>query len=214
MEILTAVRSPGWDDSSRPVKTVALLLHGFGSNEHDLPGLAPWLPPGMPWVSPRAPLAMQGMGYAWFPLSLPEPPGPEHIDEATAALWAWIDADLGPETLVVPVGFSQGGLMATQLLRTRPDRVAATVVLAGFVAGTAQPADALLAERLPPVFWGRGDADEVIPREAVSGAADFLPHHTSLTARVYAGLAHSVDERVMSDVRGFLEQVERSPSDH
>ena len=31
------------------------------------------------------------------------------------------------------VGFSQGGLMATQLLRTRPGRVAATVVLSGFV---------------------------------------------------------------------------------
>ncbi|MFW7415118.1 alpha/beta hydrolase [Demequina sp. SO4-18] len=204
MEIITAVRSPGWEDGTRPTGPVALLLHGYGSHERDLPGLAPWLPSGMPWVSPRAPLAM-GVGHAWFPLSLPDPPSADHVDRATTALWEWLDVTLGAEAQVVPVGFSQGGLMATQLLRTRPERVAATVVLAGFVAGTAQPADALLAERRPPVFWGRGDEDPVIPQEAVSRAAEFLPHHSVLTERVYPGLGHSVDQRVMDDVRDFLE---------
>ena len=53
------------------------------------------------------------------------------------------------------VGFSQGGLMATQLLRTRPGRVAATVVLSGFVQAAPQPADEQLAAERPAVFWGR-----------------------------------------------------------
>ena len=39
-----------------------------------------------------------------------------------------LDEVLDPATRILSVGFSQGGLMATQLLRTRPERIAATVV--------------------------------------------------------------------------------------
>ncbi|MFN3867358.1 MAG: alpha/beta hydrolase [Demequina sp.] len=204
MDLTAAIRSPHWDDASPPPGPVAVLLHGYGSHEGDLAGLSPWLPAGMPWVSLRAPLPMPGAGFAWFPLSLPAPPAPELVDEATAALWAWIDAHLGADARVVPMGFSQGGLMALQLLRTRPERVDATVVLAGFVTEAPQPADARLAEQRPAVFWGRGDADAVIPRATVTLTAGFLPGHSALTERVYPGLGHSVDERVMGDVRAFL----------
>lgn len=206
MDITAAVYSPDWDDAHRSPGPVVVLLHGYGSHEGDLAGLAPWLPAGMPWVSLRAPIPMPGAGFAWFPLTLPDVPPPAPIAAATQAVWSWIDDHVGTEVALVPMGFSQGGLMALQLLRTRPERIAATVVLAGFVTDAAQPADATLSDLRPPVFWGRGDADPVIPDSAVTHTAAFLPAHSTLTARVYAGLGHSVDQRVLDDVREFLEQ--------
>ncbi|MBM7820981.1 phospholipase/carboxylesterase [Cellulosimicrobium cellulans] len=199
---LVAVRSDA-DPAGPPAAGPAVvLLHGFGSHEHDLAGLGPHL--GPPWVSLRAPLALPHGGFAWFPIVTPGDPEPEPVARATEAVWAWVDAELGPERQVAPVGFSQGGLMATQLLRTRPERVAATVVLGGFVQAAEQPADAVLAASRPPVFWGRGADDRVIAPHAIDRTAAWLPGRSTLVERVYPGLAHGIDARELADVRAFL----------
>lgn len=96
--------------------------------------------------------------------------------------------------------------MAMELLRSQPERIVAPVLLAGLVAPTQHAADAHLSESRPPVFWGRGDMDGVIPPHAVERAAGFLAEHTTVTAHVYPGLGHSVDQRVMTDAREFLTQ--------
>ncbi|WP_426309389.1 alpha/beta hydrolase [Cellulosimicrobium sp. E-16] len=200
---LVAVRSDTEPTSPHAGGAVVVLLHGFGSHEHDLAGLGPHL--GAPWVSLRAPLALPHGGFAWFPIATPGDPDPEPVARATEAVWDWVDAELGPERQVVPVGFSQGGLMATQLLRTRPERVAATVLLGGFVQAAEQPADAALAASRPPVFWGRGADDRVIAPHAIDRTAAWLPGRSTLVERVYPGLAHGVDARELADVRAFLD---------
>ncbi len=198
-------RSADWPEGViGPDCPVVVLLHGYGSNEHDLASLVPAIGLALPWASLRAPLELAPGASAWFALSLPGDPDPAPVVEATDAIWAWIDASAGPDARVVPIGFSQGGLMASQLLRTRPRRVLAPVVLAGFVLGTEQPADAdLLAER-PAAFWGRGDADRVITPDAIARTAAFLPQHTTLAERIYRGLAHGVSAEEIDDVRAFL----------
>ena len=205
MKLLDAVLSPAWPEpSSDPAAPVVLLLHGLGSNEYDLPSLAPYLPRGFAWASLRAPLDMDFGGATWFPLDLPNEPEQDGIDTATDAIWAWVDASLPATTPLVPLGFSQGGLMALQLLRTRPERIAATVVLSGLIVRGDQPADGALAESRPPVFWGRGDADGVIWPEAIARLAEWLPQHADATIRVYPGLAHGVNGEEMDDVKAFL----------
>lgn len=206
MSITTAVHSPNWEDPTDAATPVMVLLHGYGSNERDLPGLAPWLPQGLRWVSPRAPLPMHTDAAMWFPLGLPGDPNPADVDVATSTLWEWLDTQVPDQSPIVPVGFSQGGAMAMELLRSRPERIVAPVLLAGLVAPTQHTADAHLAESRPPVFWGRGDMDGVIPPHAVERAAGFLAAHTTATVRVYPGLGHSVDQRVMTDAREFLDQ--------
>lgn len=191
-------------DHDSPGPTM-VLLHGFGSNERDLPGLTPYLPP-LPWVSLRAPLPMPGGGAAWFPLALPDEPEQSRIDEATAMLWDALDVIVAPGTPLVPVGFSQGGLMALQMLRTRPAAIRATVMLAGFVTDAIQPADDALAQDRPSVFWGRGDADPIIWPAAIERTERLLPQISHLTRRVYPGLGHSVDDRVIADVDAFIRE--------
>jgi len=200
---LSAVFSPDWQAPTPPA-TAVLLLHGYGSNENDLPGIAPYLGVKAPWASVRAPLSMGYGGASWFPLEGTDWLNPGPIEDATTILWQWIDANIAPETKLITVGFSQGGMMASQLLRTRPERIADTVILSGFVLDAEQQADATLATERPAVFWGRGTADVVIPQPLVTAASGWLGTHTTLTEKVYAGLAHSVHDQELADVKAHL----------
>lgn len=204
MTLLRDVRSAAWGSAPAAAPTV-LLLHGYGSHEHDLAGLAPALDLTGPWASLRAPIDMSGGGAAWVPIDTPGNPDPAATTAATESIWAWIDENVAAESPVVPIGFSQGGLMASQLLRTRPERVAATVVLGGFVLGAPQPADATLLETKPPVFWGRGAEDRVIAPHAIERTTEWLPSHSTLMERVYPGLAHGIHAAELADVRAFLD---------
>jgi phospholipase/carboxylesterase len=180
---------------------VLLLLHGYGANEQDLAPLGPLLAPDLPWAALRAPVMVAPGGYAWYSFEAlgDRDPGP-----ATAAVWQWLEARLAPTAKVAAVGFSQGGLMASQLLRTRPERLAATVVLSGFVQDAPQPADERLAAERPAVFYGRGTADPVIGADAVERTRQWLPGHSTLTERAYPGLAHGISNQEIADVRAFL----------
>lgn len=123
---------------------------------------------------------------------------------ATDAIWQWVDATLPADARVVPIGFSQGGLMASQLLRTDASRTVAPVILGGFVQGAEQPEDDRLAAEKPAVFSGRGDEDRVIAPAAVARTDAWLPAHTTLTARTYPGLAHGINQAELADVREYL----------
>lgn len=200
---LRDVRSQGWTADAIP-DAVALFLHGFGSNEHDLSSLAPALGLNLPWASLRAPVELGNGGAAWFPITTPGNPETGAVETATDALWAWVEANVDPGTRIVPIGFSQGGLMASQLVRSRPERVLAPVVLGGFVLGAPQPADDTLRGSRPTLFWGRGSDDRVIAPMAITRSSEYLPQHTALIERVYSGLAHGINAPMLEDVRDFL----------
>ncbi|MCJ1697758.1 hypothetical protein MT349_18400 [Rathayibacter caricis] len=204
LSILQAERRPGTANQTLSGPAAVVLLHGYGSNERDLPGLVPALGTTLPWVSLRAPIELGNGGAAWFAITTPGDPAEAPVVDATDAIWSWIDANVDPDTMIVPIGFSQGGLMASQLLRTRPARVLAPVILGGFVLGARQPGDDVLTDVQPAVFWGRGSDDRVITGPAVDRTAAFLPRHSTLVERIYPGLAHSIDAREIADARTFL----------
>ena len=159
-------------------------------------------------ASVRAPLA-SGAGAAWYDLrtsaaGFTSTAG--EMQDAADALLAWIDS-LDPQPSSVGLlGFSQGGSMAIELLRARPRAFSFAAVLAGFVAETAGQHDEELAEIAPPVFWGRGTRDSVIPRSAVDRTQRWLPAHSTLTERIYEGLGHGLIQAELDDVVAFLRQ--------
>jgi len=158
----------------------------------------------MPWASLRAPVEMGNAGAAWFEVVTPGNTDAERVVTATDTIWNWVEENVALSVRVVPIGFSQGGLMASQLLCTRPERVAATVVLGGFVLGAEQPGDVALAESRPAVLWGRGAEDQVIGAAAIARTTDFLPRHSTLEEHVYPGLAHGIHNTELEDLRRFL----------
>jgi predicted esterase len=54
-----------WRRADDPTAPLVVLLHGRGSNEADIVGLADHLPTGPTYAAVRAPIA-EGGGYAWF----------------------------------------------------------------------------------------------------------------------------------------------------
>lgn len=192
--------------SERAGRPALVLLHGYGSDEHDLFGLVPHLPGAFAIASLRAPLAPPWPmpGASWYPIEGLDGRDPDAVTLAARAVLGWVRDAVG-EAPVGLLGFSQGGAVALQTLRVDPDAVSFAVVLAGYAAGGELPGDAVLAERRPPVFWGRGAADDVISPHLVDMTAQWLPAHSELSGRVYPGLTHSISPDELDDVRAFLD---------
>jgi phospholipase/carboxylesterase len=192
-------------EGERAGRPLLVLLHGHGSDEHDLFGLARHLPGAYVVASVRAPLAppFPTPGWSWFPT------GEDNIGDAQAPTRAaqrlldWIEEATDAETVGM-LGFSQGGAISLQALRLAPERFAFGVNLAGFVAPGPLPTDAALAKRRPPVFWGRGALDEVISPARIAHTVQWLPEHVELSGRVYPGLAHGISQDELDDVVTFL----------
>lgn len=205
---------PAAERAGRPL---LVLLHGYGSNEQDLFGLAQYLPAQAVVASLRAPGANQ-FGYEWFSLGgeLAGTGGHEQTaatdrlreegtNRAAEAVRAWLDTLDGFDGVGL-AGFSQGGAIATQVLRQEPGRVDFVANLSGFVAPGEVDGDAELAGLRPPVFWARGSADQVIAPFLVARTGQWLPAHASLTARVYDGLGHGISQETLGDLRAFLDE--------
>lgn len=198
--------APPEERAGRPL---LVLLHGYGSHEGDLFALVPYLPAEFVVAAVRAPLAppFPTPGWSWFPIEGLHARDGASATAAARALIAWLDETAGSAASPASIGllgFSQGGVIALQALRLQPERFAFAVNLAGFVADGELPGDAELADIRPPVFWGRGARDEVIPAERIAHTTQWLPGYVELSGRVYPGLTHSVSQEELDDVRAFL----------
>lgn len=188
---------------------VFLLLHGWGSNEHDLPGLLDYCAPGADYASLRAPISY-GPGYTWFgSWDYEGVPTGESLDwqsrQAGEAIDAWVADSIAPERPIVVMGFSQGGLLAGEMLRVNPKRYVAAVSFSGFLAHGELPGDGELARLKPPMFYGHGSADDIFPKSELDAMSAFYASHTTLTEKIYPGMTHSINMPELRDVAAFLE---------
>jgi phospholipase/carboxylesterase len=192
-------------ERERAGRPLLVLMHGYLSHEGDLFGLSPLMPLGPVIASLRAPITLE-TGFAWFPI--PDNAGSaeqfEAASESARAVLSWLDTVQA--TSVGLLGFSQGGAMALHLLRHAPDRFSYAVQLSGFALPGELDGDEALAARKPPVFWGRGTLDEVIPVRAIEFTDAWLPQHASLTANIYEDVAHAISERELSDAGRFIRE--------
>jgi phospholipase/carboxylesterase len=157
-----------------------LLLHGFGSNEEDLMGLAPYLDPRLHIVSARG-LYDIGFGYAWYYLY--GVPGNLQSDDATKAqsletLTKFVrdlPGRLGSEpSRTYLLGFSQGAIMSLALALTAPELVAGIIPVSGYLDETILPK--VQPEHLSSlnVLLIHGTEDDVIPVEGSRRAHEYL----------------------------------------
>ena len=192
--------------ADREGRPLLLLLHGYNSHEGDLFGLAPFLPLEPAIASLRAPIASDH-GYAWFPRVVDDETGEVGFDgavESADAILAWLDRAAPDAVPIGLLGFSQGAAMALELLRKAPERFAFVVNLAGFALGGEREGDERMSQLAPPVFWGRGAADEVVSGRMVEQTQMWLPAHSTLDERIYEGIGHSVSDREIADVAAFI----------
>lgn len=191
-------------ESARAGRPVVLLLHGYGSDERDLFGLVPHLPDEFVYVAVRAPLTppWPAPGYSWYPIEGLDGRSGEHVTSGAEALLTWLDTQNFANVGVL--GFSQGGAIALQTLRLRPQSIDFAINLSGYLAAGELPTDAELAALRPPVFWGRGTHDQVIPPHLIEHTTASLPTLVELSGRVYTGLGHAVSPEELLDITVFL----------
>lgn len=163
-------RAPQQTGSDRP--PLLLLLHGYGSHEHDLMGLADYVDPRYRVVSVRAPLILDMGGFAWFSIEFTPVGLSMDTDEAFAARDRLLDLLIqlqqssgndGSDTVVV--GFSQGAALAMGLLLASPERLAGVGFLSGVWLREFLPEDEQILNALTdkPVLQTHGIHDPLLP---------------------------------------------------
>lgn len=187
--------------ASRHPRQLVVFLHGYGADGHDLIEIGRqwqnWLPDAA-FVAPHAPerCAQSPSGRQWFPLTFRDPnerwtgavaarPG---LDEFLDTELARLDLDASRLALV---GFSQGTMMALHVGLRRTAAPAAILGFSGMLVGETKLDEAVVK---PPVLLVHGDADQVIPLDALFQSADHLAKadipcqwHLSL------GVGHGID---------------------
>lgn len=156
-----------------PTAPLVVLLHGRGSSEADIIGLAAHLPSGPAYAAVRAPIA-EGGGYAWFANRGIGRPVAESLRNTMDWFRTWLD-DVAPKGRpVMLVGFSGGAAFAGGLVLDDPSRYTGAAILYGtlpFDAGLATDPGQLAHL---PVFVAQGDGDHVIPRELLDRTWNYL----------------------------------------
>jgi phospholipase/carboxylesterase len=218
MATIDALKGPTLLPQSGEAPTsVVVLLHGYGSNGDDLIGLAPFFARVLPetaFYSPNAPSPIEGGfmgGYQWFGLAGYDPvamardpaifsaafrdlrPGSE---AAAKTLDTYLDQildhhGLEPKRLAL-LGFSQGTMMSLHVGLRREKEIACIVGYSGALAGTA-PLPSQIKTR-PPVCLIHGDADPVVPFQAMAEAEKVLTS-VGVPCEVHAipRLQHGID---------------------
>lgn len=194
-------------ENERPGTPLLVIFHGYGADEADLFSLAAQLPADFTVASVRAPI-QAGVGYAWFPLRNDLSYSVAAVTEAAAGVENWLEGIRNNHTSVSLLGFSQGMCMATSLLRHQPANYAAVVGLSGFVVDAeADPYfnDSAVAALKPEIFWGRDQADPVIPEFAIEATNTWMHQHVKLTKVLYTGILHGINAQEIAHVGEFLQ---------
>lgn len=199
-------------DEVSPGAPLIVLLHGRGSDEQDLMGLARFLPDDAMIVTPRAPFPGApwgyGPGWAWYRFlegTTPEPisfeRGQQGLAEFLAELPDTLPVTPGP---LVLGGFSQGGTMALAHALRHPGTVPLVANLSGFLATHPSVEATRESARDTAFFWGHGTMDPAIPFvHAESGWAALTGAGADLAAHAYPA-GHTITQAELRDLTTWL----------
>ena len=203
---------------SGPARQLVVFLHGYGADGNDLIEIGrAWqgLLPGAAFVSPHAPrlCGQAPVGREWFPLTFRNPEERwTGVNQATPILESFLDAELKrqnlPPSALALVGFSQGTMMSLHVGLRRAVAPAAIVGYSGMLVmpENVEP-DAIAAEirSRPPVLLVHGDADQLIPVQALFHAAQGLAAlDVPAEWHISAGIGHGIDQEGLRQGGEFL----------
>ena len=162
-------------EPERAHRSTIIWLHGLGADGHDFaPVTAELLLPaelGVRFIlphAPRRPVTVNG-GFvmpAWYDIAhtdIGRTPDAQGIIESRQAIEALIDQELAkgiePDRLIV-AGFSQGGVMAIELISHLQDKLGGAIALSCYLG---RPDAVPAATRPLPVFLAHGTEDDIVP---------------------------------------------------
>ncbi len=196
------------------------MLHGWGASGHDLLGLAPIVHGGQALVlCPQGPVAFEiapdqapGMlGYGWWPIAPDREIDQTAFDRARSQVKAFLDEACERYPIdrrkIVVVGFSQGGVMAYDLVLGDPERFAGLVALSTWMpehVDAAIPTQESLQNF--PALVIHGTKDPMIP---VENAQDSRQRLLARGVNVHYGefeMEHEINQEALRELVIWLEE--------
>ena len=208
--LIHKVRPP--DGSSAGKAPLLIFLHGRGTNEDDLLGLADYLDPRFFIVSARAPFPFQQApgSHTWYEVHEIGTPHPEQFAESYSRLRQFVhDMQTGypvdPKNTFL-FGFSMGSIMSFALGLTVPGVVRGIVAHSGYIPENAGLTFAWKSLQNLSVFIAHGSEDPVIPIEHGRRANELLSATAAdVTYREYP-ILHTISEESLNDVSDWLQK--------
>lgn len=206
--MVVAIDGPRIAPRSGVARQLVVFLHGYGADGNDLIEIGrQWraLLPDAAFVAPHAPepCAMAPVGRQWFALTMRDMDERwRGVVQARPVLDAFLDAELAKlnldESALALVGFSQGTMMALHAGLRRPRAPACIVGYSGTLVGPEHLAEARARDangRPPPILLVHGDADELIPVDALFASTNALGEaNIPCQWHLSYGVGHGIDE--------------------
>jgi phospholipase/carboxylesterase len=187
-----------------------LALHGRGSNEADLVGLAPHLPRGLLWISPRAPLTLGPDSYEWYRVRVIGKPEPEQLFSALESVHHFVDEILAsypidPAKLFL-LGFSQGSLLSMCYTLTHPGHVAGVIAQSGYIPSGIELEIHEADIKGKPFLLTHGEQDTLIPVEWGRASRDRLQTLGADVEYHEFQMGHNVSMESLAVIHEWLEK--------
>ncbi|HRH37214.1 MAG TPA: PHB depolymerase family esterase [Flavobacteriales bacterium] len=203
------VREPSVKNGEPPL---LLLLHGVGSNEHDLFSFADRLPGEFLMVSARAPHALGQDSYGWYSVDFSSGKpvyDAQQAEESRKLIISFLDelhaAHPFDRKRVFLCGFSQGAIMSYSVALTRPDLVAGIAVMSGRLLDDVKP-----MIKAPPelsslkVLISHGTQDPVLPISGAEQANAYLRSLGISAALKTYPAGHTISAAALEDLVAWL----------
>jgi predicted esterase len=186
-----------------------IMVHGRGASPNSILELVPHIErPGFAFLAPAA------ANGTWYPhrflaeIAMNEPgisSGLSVLDHLVRDL----ESRGMPRSRTMLLGFSQGACLASEFAARNAARYGGVIVLSGGVIGPpGTPRNYPGTFEGTPIFLGCSDVDPHIPKDRVEeSAAVFERLGAAVTARLYPGMGHDINEDEIESTRRIMDTV-------
>tara|TARA_Y100000034_G_scaffold125539_1_gene175390 strand:- start:214227 stop:214868 length:642 start_codon:yes stop_codon:yes gene_type:complete len=204
------VREPKITSENPPL---LVLLHGYGSNEHDLFSFSSELPEELLIVSAQAPYPMDFGGFAWYAINFDNVNGKfsdiPQAKQSVAKIHDFIDTlqkkyNTKPDKTFL-LGFSQGAILSYALSFHYPNKVPYVVALSGYVNGDLLPTD--FPENISTEYYcSHGTVDQVLPIDWARNSKKFLEQKGITHVYEEFPVGHGVNPQNFYNFRNWISE--------
>ena len=182
-----------------------IMLHGRGSDEHDLFGLKEYFDPRLTIYSLRAPQNFSWGGYTWFDLYDDGTVDEASFFRSTNEITAFIDTIKTKKLFLL--GFSMGAIMSYSIALTQPNVCRGIAALSGFAPLQLESRYRLQELRDLQIFISHGTTDPVIPISTARKTRELLARSNAHVVYNEYDMAHQINDKCLDDVTLWMKNL-------